>query len=262
MPAGGLPQLRPPATQAVADQPDPAGGRRPRPRFCCGGASPRPRGSVPARCARAPAAPPGPPPSVLRRCRRRDATPVGEPTVGKGPEHFDDERGERELRPWRTVEQVEIATLEYVDCFNHRHLFEACGDVPPAELEAARNRHHAGLAEAGHSSPQVSGHASQGGSIVGGPGSHRPTWSLSGWCTSGGGAAFASLGTLWIWDSETGQPRHVLTGHTSDVYALAVVGVPLRKITGCPDQPLRGAVTGARFAGRVRRGADEQDRDG
>jgi hypothetical protein len=33
--------------------------------------------------------------------------------------------------PWRTVEQVEIATLEYVDWFNHRRLFEACGDTHP-----------------------------------------------------------------------------------------------------------------------------------
>lgn len=44
--------------------------------------------------------------------------------------------------PWRTVEQVEIATLEYVDWFNHRRLYEACGDIPPAELEAAHYRHH------------------------------------------------------------------------------------------------------------------------
>jgi putative transposase len=39
--------------------------------------------------------------------------------------------------PWRTAGQVEIATLEYVDWFNHRRLYEACGDIPPAELEAA-----------------------------------------------------------------------------------------------------------------------------
>jgi putative transposase len=42
--------------------------------------------------------------------------------------------------PWHTVEQVEIATLEYIDWFNHRRLFEACGDIPPAELEAAHYR--------------------------------------------------------------------------------------------------------------------------
>jgi putative transposase len=43
-------------------------------------------------------------------------------------------------RPWKTVEDVEIATLEYVDWFNHRRLYEACGDIPPAELEAAYYR--------------------------------------------------------------------------------------------------------------------------
>ena len=55
--------------------------------------------------------------------------------------------------PWRTVEQVEIATLEYADWFNHRRIYEACGDIPPAELEAAHYRQHAALTEAGHSSP-------------------------------------------------------------------------------------------------------------
>jgi putative transposase len=54
---------------------------------------------------------------------------------------------------WRTVEQVEIATLEYVDWFNHRRLYEVCGDIPPAELEAAHYRQAAALTEAGHSSP-------------------------------------------------------------------------------------------------------------
>lgn len=55
--------------------------------------------------------------------------------------------------PWRTVEQVEIATLKYVDWFNHRRLFEACGDIPPAELEQAHYRQQAALAEAGRSTP-------------------------------------------------------------------------------------------------------------
>jgi putative transposase len=51
--------------------------------------------------------------------------------------------------PWRTAEQVEIATLHYVEWFNHRRLFETCGDIPPAELETAYYRQNAGLAEAG-----------------------------------------------------------------------------------------------------------------
>jgi putative transposase len=50
--------------------------------------------------------------------------------------------------PWRTVEQVEIATLEYVDWFNHRRLYEACGDIPPAELETAYYRQKDRLTEA------------------------------------------------------------------------------------------------------------------
>jgi hypothetical protein len=49
--------------------------------------------------------------------------------------------------PWHTAEQVEIATLEYVDWYNHRRLYEACGDIPPAELEAAYYIHSSGLAE-------------------------------------------------------------------------------------------------------------------
>ena len=53
--------------------------------------------------------------------------------------------------PWRTAEQVEIATLDYVDWFNHRRLYEACGDIPPAELEAAYYSHNTALAEAGMS---------------------------------------------------------------------------------------------------------------
>jgi putative transposase len=42
--------------------------------------------------------------------------------------------------PWRTVDQVEYATAELVDWFNHRRLYEYCGDIPPAELEAAYYR--------------------------------------------------------------------------------------------------------------------------
>src|SRR5215475_14239336 len=50
--------------------------------------------------------------------------------------------------PWRTAEQVEVATLQYVDWFNHRRLYEACGDIPPAELEVAYYRQNHSLAEA------------------------------------------------------------------------------------------------------------------
>jgi transposase InsO family protein len=37
--------------------------------------------------------------------------------------------------PWRTVEDVEFATLQWVDWFNHRRLLEPIGNIPPAERE-------------------------------------------------------------------------------------------------------------------------------
>ncbi len=38
--------------------------------------------------------------------------------------------------PWRTVEDVELATLAWVDWWNHRRLLWPIGGVPPAEFEA------------------------------------------------------------------------------------------------------------------------------
>ena len=38
--------------------------------------------------------------------------------------------------PWRGLDDLEYATLEWVDWFNHRRLFSAIGYVPPAEYEA------------------------------------------------------------------------------------------------------------------------------
>jgi putative transposase len=43
----------------------------------------------------------------------------------------------RRRGPWRGIDDVEYATLEWVDWFNHRRLLEPIGDVPPAEFEAA-----------------------------------------------------------------------------------------------------------------------------
>jgi transposase InsO family protein len=39
--------------------------------------------------------------------------------------------------PWRSMEAVEYATLEWVDWFNNRRLLEPIGNIPPAEAEAA-----------------------------------------------------------------------------------------------------------------------------
>ena len=39
--------------------------------------------------------------------------------------------------PWRSMDAVEYATLEWVDWFNNRRLLEPIGNIPPAEAEAA-----------------------------------------------------------------------------------------------------------------------------
>ena len=44
--------------------------------------------------------------------------------------------------PWKSVDAVEFATLEWVDWFNHRRLLEPIGNIPPAEAEA---RYYAAL---------------------------------------------------------------------------------------------------------------------
>jgi putative transposase len=50
--------------------------------------------------------------------------------------------------PWRHLEAVEYATLEWVDWFNHRRLLEPIGHIPPAELEAAYYRQQCDWANA------------------------------------------------------------------------------------------------------------------
>jgi putative transposase len=39
--------------------------------------------------------------------------------------------------PWRTMEQVELATARWVAWWNRDRIHSACGDVPPSEFEAA-----------------------------------------------------------------------------------------------------------------------------
>ena len=42
----------------------------------------------------------------------------------------------RNRGPWRNSDEVEYATLEWVDWFNHRRLLEPIDNIPPAEFEA------------------------------------------------------------------------------------------------------------------------------
>jgi len=71
-----------------------------------------------------------------------------EPSVGSVGDSYDNALTEtinglykteiiRRRGPWRNIEAVEYATLEWVDWFNHRRLLEPIGNVPPAELEAS-----------------------------------------------------------------------------------------------------------------------------
>ena len=39
--------------------------------------------------------------------------------------------------PWKSIDPVEYAILEWVDWFNNRRLLGPIGDVPPAEFERA-----------------------------------------------------------------------------------------------------------------------------
>ena len=41
----------------------------------------------------------------------------------------------RNRGPWKSIDEVEYATLEWVDWFNNRRLLEPIGNIPPAEYE-------------------------------------------------------------------------------------------------------------------------------
>ena len=69
------------------------------------------------------------------------------PSVGSRGDSYDNALAEsiiglfkteviRRQGPWRHLEAVEFATLDWVDWFNYRRLLEPIGDLPPAEYEA------------------------------------------------------------------------------------------------------------------------------
>ena len=70
-----------------------------------------------------------------------------EPSVGSVGDSYDNALTEsinglykteviRRHGPWRSLEAVEFAALEWVEWLNNRSLFEPIGNVPPAEAEA------------------------------------------------------------------------------------------------------------------------------
>lgn len=73
------------------------------------------------------------------------------PSVGSSGDSYDNALAEsiiglfkteiiRRRGPWKSIEAVEYAVLQWVDWFNHRRLLEPIGDVPPAEFEQAYYR--------------------------------------------------------------------------------------------------------------------------
>ena len=69
-----------------------------------------------------------------------------EPSVGSVGDSYDNALAETinglykaeviHRRSWKSREAVELATLQWVDWFNHRRLLEPIGNIPPAEAEA------------------------------------------------------------------------------------------------------------------------------
>jgi putative transposase len=55
----------------------------------------------------------------------------------------------RKRGPWKTLEDVEFGTLEWVDWFNNRRLLEPIGNIPPAEFEEMFYREQVSAKEAG-----------------------------------------------------------------------------------------------------------------
>jgi putative transposase len=56
-------------------------------------------------------------------------------------------------RPWRNLDHVEIATLEWVDWYNHRRPHQAINDFTPVAVEDLHYAHITALTEVGGSTP-------------------------------------------------------------------------------------------------------------
>ena len=61
----------------------------------------------------------------------------------------------RNRGPWKGIDDLEIATAEYLDWFNHRRLHGEIGLAPPAELEDNFYRHNTAAATVAASVPSL-----------------------------------------------------------------------------------------------------------
>jgi putative transposase len=73
---------------------------------------------------------------------------LAETTVGLFKTEWINRRG-----PWRNLDHVEIATLEWVDWYNHRRPHEAIDDFTPVAVEDLHYAHITALTEVGGSTP-------------------------------------------------------------------------------------------------------------
>jgi putative transposase len=89
--------------------------------------------------------------------RLADAGAVG--SVGSRGDSYDNALAEsviglykteviRKQRPWRSFEQLELATARWVEWYNNRRLHTSIGDLPPAEFESTYYQEHAASAVA------------------------------------------------------------------------------------------------------------------
>lgn len=75
------------------------------------------------------------------------------PSIGSGADSYDNALAESvnslykaeliygpDQRPWRTIEEVELATLGWIHWYNNQRIHGYIGNVPPAEHE---NEYHA-----------------------------------------------------------------------------------------------------------------------
>ena len=92
---------------------------------------------------------------VSIRYTKRLAEAGIEPSVGSKGDSYDNALAEtinglykaeliHRRAPWKTVESLELATLEWVTWFNHQRLLEPIGYIPPAEAE---NQYYLQLAQ-------------------------------------------------------------------------------------------------------------------
>ncbi|CAI7976013.1 transposase [Frankia sp. Hr75.2] len=47
--------------------------------------------------------------------------------------------------PWRTFEELELATLEWVDWYNNRRIHSGCGNMSPAQYERSYYAHQSAM---------------------------------------------------------------------------------------------------------------------